>query len=456
MFHSYRNRIALSALLLSLLSSLASPQWASLANDDEADRRISWWREARFGMFLHWGVYSIPGRGEWVQWSEQIPVAEYAKLADQFKPDHFDADAWAALAKDGGMKYMVLTSRHHDGFALFDDPGSSFTAIKSAAHRDIVADYVKAVRRAGLGVGLYYSPLDWRFPGFYFPGIYRDNANELRAQYQRQIDELASHYGKLDILWFDGGGNEWLGFGGLEWGEHGWYGRAKNEPYKGAFDWHDAETVSHLRKLQPDIVINDRTDAPADFRSREGDGGLGDFENRYPWELCATITEGAWGYQPNVKVKSLTYLIHLLVGAAGRDGNFLLNVGPRPDGQIDPPQAERIREIGQWLSAYGESIYGTRGGPWLPGSYGVSTHKENVIFLHLLQAPKDSRLLLPKLPVRISRIALLHGPELKFAQSESGLAVDLPPGSIDAIDTVLKLEIEQPWTSLAVIPVPAP
>jgi alpha-L-fucosidase len=120
------------------------------------------------------------------------------------------------------MRYMVLTARHHDGFALFDDPDSSFTAVKSAAHRDFVAGYVEAVRKAGLRVGLYYSPLDWRFPGFYFPGIYRDNAEQLRSQYARQIGELASHYGKLDILWFDGGGNEWLGFGGLEWSPNGW------------------------------------------------------------------------------------------------------------------------------------------------------------------------------------------------------------------------------------------
>jgi alpha-L-fucosidase len=449
-------RFALFASILFLMTgSLARAQWVPLAKDADAENRISWWREARFGMFLHWGVYAIPGRGEWVQWDEQIPVSEYAKLADQFKPEHFNPDAWAALAKEGGMKYMVLTSRHHDGFALFDDPGSSFTAVKSAAHRDLVADYVKAVRKAGLRVGLYYSPLDWRFPGFYFPGVYRDNAEELREQYNRQIDELASHYGKLDVVWFDGGGNEWLGFGGLAWGEHGWQGRAKDKPYTGSFDWNDKRTVGHLRELQPDVVINDRTNAPADFRSREGDGALGDFENRYPWELCTTISEGAWGYTPNAKVKPLNRLIHLLVGAAGRDGNFLLNVGPQPDGQIDAAQAERVREIGRWLGANGESIYGTRGGPWLPGPYGVSTHKGKAIYVHVLQASKDFKLSLPNLPVRVTKAAVLHGAELQFKQSERGLVIDIPAASVDAIDTVLKLEIEQPWTTQAVIPVPA-
>jgi Alpha-L-fucosidase len=440
------------AAMLTTLSIHA--QWAPLATDHNAETRLAWWREARFGMFLHWGVYAIPGRGEWVQWAEQIPVSEYAKLAGQFHPDHFNADDWAALAKDGGMGYLVLTSRHHDGFALFDDPDSSFTAMKSASHHDFVADYVVAARKAGLRVGLYYSPLDWRYPGFFFPGIYRDNAEELRAQYERQIDELARHYGKLDLLWFDGGGNEWLGFGGVEFaGGAGWHARPKNQPYKGSFDWQDGKTVAHLRELQPQIIINDRTNAPADFRSREGDGALGGFDNQTPWELCTTITEGAWGYQPDAKVKPLSQIIRLLVGAAGRDGNFLLNVGPRPDGQIDPPQAARVREIGNWLKENGESIYGTRGGPWLPGSYGVSTHKGTTIYIHVLKSLKDARLTLPPPPVRITGAALLHGQALQIEQSGKQITISLPFAQ-DSIDTIIKLEIEKPWDTSTVIPVP--
>jgi alpha-L-fucosidase len=443
-------------LLLGLLVS-AGPlraQWAPLVNDAGAAQRIAWWREARFGMFLHWGVYSILGRGEWVQWNEQIPESEYARLAGQFHPQHFDPDAWAALAKAGGMKYMVLTARHHDGFALFDDPGSSFTSVTSAAHRDMVAAYVQAVRKAGLHVGLYYSPLDWRFPGFFFPGIYGDNADEMRAQYQRQVNELASHYGKLDILWFDGGGDEWLGFGGIEHTGAGWKSRPKDQPYTGKFDWHDAETVAHLRKLQPEIIINDRTDAPADFRSREGDAALGNFDNVHPWELCTTITEGAWGYQPNAPVKPLAHLIQLLVGAAGRDGNMLLTVGPRPDGEIDPAQADRVREIGRWLDANGESIYGTRGGPWLPGDYGVSTHKGDTVYIHILKAPQDGRLNLPGIPVRVEHASLLSGGEVQFRQTEKVLSVDVPESAAEAMDTIVKLQLAEPWKTEAVVPVP--
>ena len=444
----------LPSLLILFFASLLNAQWAPLVSDPGAAQRIAWWREARFGMFLHWGVYSIPARGEWVQWSEQIPVDQYAKLADQFHPEHFDPDAWASIAKAAGMKYMVLTARHHDGFALFDDPGSSFTAMKSAAHRDIVADYVKAVRRAGLGVGLYYSPLDWRFPGFFFPGIYQPNAIELREQYQRQIDELASHYGKLDILWFDGGGNEWLGFGGAEFTGRGWQARPKDKPYAGTFDWQDVKTVAHLRDLQPSIILNDRTNAPADFRSREGDGALGDFDNQHPWELCTTITEGPWGYDPDAKIKPFAQLLRLLVGAAGRDGNFILNVGPRSDGQIDPAQAARLHEIGDWLKVNGESIYGTRGGPWLPGEYGVSTHNGALVYVHVLHPPPDSVLVLPTLPVRIVKAAILQGGAVSFQQTDATLSLTLPPTPPDAVDTVIRLELAEPWITSAVVPVP--
>jgi alpha-L-fucosidase len=192
------------------------------------------------------------------------------------------------------MKYVVLTSRHHDGFALFDDSGSDFTTMKSAAHHDFIADYVKAARDAGLGVGLYYSPLDWRFPGFFFPDLYMDSAIAMRDQYRRQISELATNYGKLDILWLDGGGNEWLGFGGVQFTGH-WHARSPDQPHAGKFDWQDNEVVDLLRRKQSNIIINDRTDAPADFRSREGDAALGKFDNTNPWELCTTISEGAWG-----------------------------------------------------------------------------------------------------------------------------------------------------------------
>jgi alpha-L-fucosidase len=421
-----------------------------MVTDPGAASRIQWWRDAKFGLFMHWGVYSIPGRGEWVQWDEQIPVDQYAKLADQFHPDHFDPDTWAAVAKSAGMKYTVLTARHHDGFALFDDPGSNFTAVKSAAHKDFVAAYVTAVRNAGLRVGLYYSPLDWRYPGFYFPQLYRQNAIELREQYHRQLNELASHYGKLDILWFDGGGNDWLGFGGVEF-KGNWHARPKEQRYVGEFTWQDDLAVGNLRKLQPSIILNDRTDAPADFRSREGDAAMGNFDNQHPWELCTTLTTGAWGYQPNAHIKSLDEVIHLLVGAVGRDGNLLLNVGPRPDGQIDPAQSARLSEVGDWLKQYGESIYSTRGGPYLPGDFGVSTYRDNTIYLHILH-PTAGTLALPRLPAKVTGCKVLTGGSATCTQTVAGVDVTLSKTPApNAPDTVVALSLDSPASAISPI-----
>ena len=427
-------------------------QWAPLATDTNAATRIQWWRDARVGLFMHWGVYAIPGRGEWVQWNDQIPRTAYAKLMTEFHPDHFSAEKWAQIAKDAGMKYVVLTSRHHDGFALFDDPGSDFTAMKSAAHHDFIADYVKVVRDAGLGVGLYYSPLDWRFPGFFFPDLYMDSAIALREQYRRQILELATRYGKIDILWFDGGGNEWLGFGGVQF--HGrWQARPAEQPYSGKFDWQDDEVVGFLREKQPNIIINDRTDAAADFRSREGDRALGKFDNQTPWELCTTIVEGGWGFQEDAKVKPLEQILRLLIGAAGRDGNFLLNVGPQPDGEIESSQVQRLQEIGDWMKANGESIYGTRGGPWLPGEYGVSTHKGKTVYLHVLKVPENRTLKIPDLPTRIVSMGDLKANPVSYSQDNNKLVIKVPPTASETVDVIIKVELAEPWNSSAVVPV---
>lgn len=434
-----RRHICCVLAILLGFSSTAWGQQQTTIPGEVAAARIAWWRDAKFGLFLHWGVYSVPGRGEWVQWNEQIPVNEYAKLAEQFHPEKFDPDAWAAVADAAGMKYTVLTSRHHDGFALFDDPGSSFTSVKSASHRDFVADYVKAVRKAGLRVGLYYSPLDWRYPGFFFPDVYRSSAVEMRQQYERQLNELASHYGKLDLIWFDGGGVDWLGFNGVNF-KNGWAARPKGEHYTGSFSWQDEQVIDNLRRLQPSIIINDRTDAPADFQSREGDQAMGDFQSKYPWELCSTITFGAWGYQPGAKVKSLDDILLLLVGAVGRGGNLLLNVGPRPDGQIDPAQAERLREVGDWLHKYGQSIYGTRGGPYLPGDFGVSTYHDRTIYLHLLRA-KNGVVRLPPLPARLLSCSNLTGGVAACTQTVTGVDVILG-ATPESIDTIVALSLD--------------
>jgi alpha-L-fucosidase len=456
-FSRFSRTMLATGVRLLLAASMAIPVGGAMAESAPAPSaaqngqpaRIDWWRQARFGMFIHWGLYAIPGRGEWVQWNERIPVGEYAKLADQFQPRQFNPDAWAELAKSAGMKYMVLTARHHDGFALFDDGDNRFSSVNSAARRDFVADYVKAVRKAGLGVGLYYSPLDWRYPGFFFPDLQRESAEAMRAQYHRQMERLLSNYGKLDVLWFDGGEQDWLGFGG-DWGGAeagvGWKKRAHGQHYKGGFDWQSDKVYAQLRKLQPNVLVNGRADMREDFHSREGDGALGDYDDKHPWELCTTIA-GAWGYQPNMKPKPLKHYIQLLANVAGRDGNLLLNVGPGPDGRIDPEQAQRLREIGAWLGKYGQSIYGTRGGPFLPGQYGASTRSGNTIYLHILKWPGE-KLTLPAIPARIVGASLLAGGDVRVEQSERGIELSLPPAAPDGIDTVIAMRLDAPAGSL--------
>jgi alpha-L-fucosidase len=412
---------------------------AARADETNSAARISWWRDAKFGMFIHFGLYAIPGRGEWVQWNEQIPVNEYAKLADQFSPTNFTPDSWAQLAKSAGMKYMVLTSRHHDGFALFDDGTNNFTSVRSAAHRDFVAEYVKAVRKAGLRVGLYYSPLDWRFPGYILPDIQRQSAEAMREQYHRQVRELLSNYGKIDVLWFDGGETDWLSFGG-DWVGAEWKKRPQSEHYHGGFSWKHDEVYSMLRRLQPDVLINGRADMPEDFRSREGWGALGNFDNQHPWELCVTIA-GAWGYQPKLKPRPLKDYIQLLAKVVGRDGNLLLNVGPDRNGKIDAPQAERLREIGAWLGKYGESIYSTRGGPFLPGDWGASTHRGKTIYVHVLKWPAG-KFDLPKIPAKIVRATVLTGGDASFSQNENGIEISVADSARSDTDTIIALELD--------------
>lgn len=349
----------------------------------ELDRRVAWWREARFGLFIHFGLYAIPGRGEWVMWNEQIPHREYARLADQFKPDPQAPLQWIAAAKAAGMKYVVLTARHHDGFSLFDSRANAFNSMRTAARQDIVRTFVTTARAEGLRVGLYYSPLDWRFPGYFFPDLYMDSAEAMREQYHAELEQLSSEYGHLDLLWYDGGGEQWLGYGGIEWAGGGWRQRAHDRPYPGQFSWQDDVVNARLRERQPAILINDRTTTPGDWRTREGAGNLGGFENATPWELCLTLA-GAWGYQPNVKPRSFEELVLLITNTASRDGNLLLNVGPSPDGHVPADQVARLTELGQWLKRHGSAIYGTRGGPFPPTAQLSTTRRGNTIFLHVL------------------------------------------------------------------------
>jgi alpha-L-fucosidase len=421
--------------------SAGSPDLSLPAED------MQWWRDARFGLFIHWGLYSVLGRGEWAQWFEQIDVREYEKIAARFRPELFDADAWAAMARDSGMKYMVLTARHHDGFCLFDSKASDFTSVKTAARRDFVAEYVRACRKAGLGVGLYYSPLDWRFPGFFLPGLYRESAEAMKRQTYEQVRELLTNYGKIDILWFDGGGDDWLGFGGLEWWGGKWHTRDPKQHYSATPLWEPDKLYRMIRRLQPKIVMNDRAGSPGvdwggDFHTPERK--VGQFDNKRAWETCDVLPE-SWGWSPNETIRSLRTCIQLLVQVAVNDGNLLLNAGPKPDGAFEDRYADRLREVGAWLKRYGESIYGTRGGPLPSGPWGGVTHRDNRLYVHILDWT-ESTIALPSIPQKITASRSLTGRDAKVEQTAAGIRISVPPEERQAPDTIILLEADAPVT----------
>jgi alpha-L-fucosidase len=410
--------------------------------------RMQWWHDAKFGMFIHWGVYSVLGKGEWAQWNQQIAVEEYEKLAGQFNPVNYNPDEWATLAKEAGMKYMVLTTRHHDGFCLWDSKTSyrDFTIMNTPARFDAVERYVQACRKSGLGVGFYYSPLDWRFPGYFFPDLYRGNAEEMKAQTYNQVRELLTGYGKIDIMWWDGGGDDWLAFAcepqGTELRKRDtkW---PQDKHYAGKPLWEGNKLNAMVRELQPRIIVNDRANSPViewegDFTTPEGK--IGKYNTDRDWETCDIIA-GSWGWQPNQKTKSLEYIITTMVRVVTGDGNYLLNVGPRPDGSIEPEQAERLREVGRWMEKYGESIYKTRGGPFPNAEWGGFTHQENCIYVHVLDWSKLPELL-PVIDRKIVKATCLSGGKVSYVQNESGLKISVAGQPEGLIDTIIKLELK--------------
>ena len=409
--------------------------------------RIEAWKDMRFGMFIHWGLYALLGRGEWAMYNEAIDKDDYRKLMEHFKAEKFDAGVWAKTAKAAGMKYMVLTTRHHDGFSLWDSPASvgAFDAMHSAAHRDFVGEYAEACRGEGLKVGFYYSPMDWRFPGYFFPRMYRQSADEMRTQCFEQIRELLTRYGKIDILWFDGGEDFWLCHGrNLHEKDDGTDFRLK--PQCPGF-WHAEELDHMIRTLQPGIVVNNR------YGNREfGDyltpeGFVGEFNTRETWETNITLN-GSWGWIPGRPPRSLRECVQILVQCATGDGNCLLNVGPRPDGTIEPEQMERLKEIGEWLRLYGESIYQTRGGPWSNDSSGGVTWRDNILYVHIWRWPRN-HVQLPSLEGHIRGIKALNADSLSYDMKNGSVTLSVSPMDRNNPDTIIRIELDRPVNCLS-------
>ena len=395
---------------------------------------MQWWRDAKIGMFVHWGLYSILGRGEWVRHNEQIPWEEYTALADQFCPEAFDMHEWTDLAKEFGAKYMVMVTRHHDGFALWNSPGSyqNFTSWNTASHRDFVKEYTDCAREAGLRVGLYYSPMDWRFPGYFDPKGEEDPANAdnallMKKQCYDQVRELVSNYGKIDILWYDGG---WLAHKGSDTSSS-WF-------------WEPVKLNKMAREYNPKMIMNPRSGWEGNFYCDEGSHEITGKIIPVPWEKNMCVCSGwSWGWMADDPDSDFDWLIHMLVDVVTRDGNLLLNVGPDKNGHIRPDVAERMRQIGAWLRENGDTIYKTRGGPIEPVDhvYGT-TYRENEIFLHILDTEAFRNEVLPSIPYEITSCTY-KGEALCFTQDEAQIQIQLPENLEKEADTIIRIRLKE-------------
>ena len=395
---------------------------------------MQWWRDAKIGMFVHWGLYSILGRGEWVRHNEQIPWEEYTALADQFCPEAFDMHEWTDLAKEFGAKYMVMVTRHHDGFALWNSPGSyqNFTSWNTASHRDFVKEYTDCAREAGLRVGLYYSPMDWRFPGYFDPKGEEDPANAdnallMKKQCYDQVRELVSNYGKIDILWYDGG---WLAHKGSDTSSS-WF-------------WEPVKLNKMAREYNPKMIMNPRSGWEGNFYCDEGSHEITGKIIPVPWEKNMCVCSGcSWGWMADDPVSDFDWLIHMLVDVVTRDGNLLLNVGPDKNGHIRPDVAELMRQIGAWLRENGDTIYKTRGGPIEPVDhvYGT-TYRENEIFLHILDTEAFRNEVLPSIPYEITSCTY-KGEALCFTQDEAQIQIQLPENLEKEADTIIRIRLKE-------------
>ena len=387
-----------------------------------SDEQIGWWQDLKFGLFVHWGLYSMHGKGEWLMFNEHIPADEYARYAEQFTPAHFDASEWARIAADAGMKYSVMVARHHDGFALWDSPSSylNFTSVRTASRRDFIKEYAHAFQSAGFHTGLYYSLMDWRFPGYFQPRELLESALQMKAQCFAQLEELMSSYGKIEMLWYDGA---WLAHQGTDAG--------------GAWLWEPGKLNQMVRQHQSQIVINERSGWEGDIETDEGPHEVTGPIMPLRWEKCFTLGHG-WGYNSDGCTMPYEEVLSLLVNTWVRGGNVLLNVGPDPDGVIPAGQSAVLAKIGAFLRENGEAVYGTRPGPFQPVDrvYG-STRSGSIVYLHVLNPAALP--VLPPLEGRVLACQTLRGEPLVFAQDEGGIRVQLEQRFWQPVDTVIKL-----------------
>ena len=425
------------------------------------EARVQWFREARFGMFIHWGLYSIPARGEWVRSDEQMPESEYMPYFDEFNPRDYNPRAWAKAAKEAGMQYVVLTAKHHDGFCLFDSQYTDFKSTNTKLGRDIVRDFVEALRAEGLRVGLYFTLIDWHHPDYphygdrYHPMRNHPECSNENRDFNRYLEymfnqarEICSNYGKLDLLWFDFS-----------------YDHMRGET------WKATEFIEMVRSLQPNVIIDNRLEV-----SGEGFGSLhdcrptpyhGDFVtpekfippqgildvegNPMLWEVCATMNNN-WGFNgTDPFYKPASMLIKKLVECVSKGGNMILNVGPDAQGNIPPQSQAILRDIGRWMHDNAESIYGCGRSELPRPEFGRITQKDKTLYFHMYENTMGPAPLLGLRAEDVAGIRLLStGHEIPVSTSwvhsdyPDIVFADLGPDPVlpDPVDTVLKVMLK--------------
>jgi len=439
-------KFVLFFIVLISFNSIAQTKYIPTKENLEARK---WFEEARFGMFIHWGVYSVLGDGEWVMNNQNISIKEYEKLPSFFNPTEFNAKDWVKIAKDSGMKYITITSRHHDGFSMFNSKATDYTIVKKTPYKkDILKQLADECHKEGIKLFFYYSQLDW-YRDDYFPRGRTGTGIKGRGEgewddyidfMKDQLTELLTNYGEIAGIWFDG-----------QWDQHEWdrkrFGKLKA-------DFKLDEVYKLIHKLQPTALIGSNhhlsPNPGEDFQMFEKDlpgKGTKDFATSaedigdLPLEVCETIN-GSWGFNlKDRKHKSEKQLIQYLVKAAGYGSNLLLNVGPMPNGKIQEEHIESLKKIGSWVKQNGQTIYKTKRGPIHPTDEIASTQNGNIIYIHLLDEKKKEYFIEGFNP-KIKKISYLKSnKKVSHKKSNSGLTLTLEEKEINDIDTIIKLEL---------------
>ena len=423
--------------VLFLFASIANAQMVYNPTPENLKAR-EWFQDSKFGMFIHWGVYSVLGDGEWVMNNQRIDKQTYQKLPAFFNPTGYEPKEWVSLAKAAGMKYITITSKHHDGFAMWDSKLTDWDIVDRTPYgKDVLKMLAEECKKQGIKLFFYHSHLDW-FQENYFP---RGNTGQTAGRPGKgdwykyldymdgQLTELLTNYGEIGGIWFDG-----------HWD--------KNDA-----DWRLDKTYKLIHTLQPACMIgNNHHLAPfagEDFQMFEKDlpgqktTGFNPDQKigELPFETCETMNN-SWGFNLQDKdYKSTKNLIQYLVKAAGYNSNFLLNIGPMPNGKIQPEFVNTLKEVGTWMTKNGETIYGTRGGPVTPRTWGVMTQKANKVYVHIL-SPEDNNLLIPDFGKKVKSIThFTSGAKMKFRQDAFGIAISVPAEILDDTDTVLVIQL---------------